>query len=186
MKSLRKHGGILITSYGMVSTERLNLTDMRYDVIILDEGHKVKNKATQFRKDITSLRVKGCRLVLTGTPLQNNLNELWSVFDFVQPKIFGNYEKFQVHYGAPIEKGLLKDSSEYEKNTSQYLSKELKLKYQDHFLRRTKKNIFTIISSEYANRPLRISELPLKTDIVIWIPLLETQKQIYQHILQHN
>ena len=46
MKSLRKNGGILITSYGMVSTERMNLTDMRYDVIVLDEGHKVKNKAT--------------------------------------------------------------------------------------------------------------------------------------------
>lgn len=46
MKSLRKNGGILITSYGMVTTERLNLTDMRYDVIVLDEGHKVKNKGT--------------------------------------------------------------------------------------------------------------------------------------------
>lgn len=46
MKSLRKNGGILITSYGMVTTERINLTDMKYDVIVLDEGHKVKNKGT--------------------------------------------------------------------------------------------------------------------------------------------
>jgi SNF2 family DNA or RNA helicase len=46
MKSVRKNGGILITSYGMVTTEILNLTDMRYDVIVIDEGHKAKNKNT--------------------------------------------------------------------------------------------------------------------------------------------
>lgn len=83
MKKLRKNGGILVTSYSMVSTERMNLTDMKYDIIIVDEGHKAKNRNTQFRKDITSLRVKGHRIILTGTPLQNNLSELWSVFDFV-------------------------------------------------------------------------------------------------------
>lgn len=94
MKKLRKLGGILITSYGMVSTEIQNLTDMRYDIIVVDEGHKAKNKNTQFRRDITSLKVKGHRVILSGTPLQNNLSELWSIFDFVQPKIFGNYERF--------------------------------------------------------------------------------------------
>ena len=83
MKSLRKKGGILVTSYAMITTERMNLTDMRYDIIVVDEGHKAKNKNTQFRRDITSLRVKGHRIILTGTPLQNNLSELWSVFDFV-------------------------------------------------------------------------------------------------------
>jgi len=83
MKNLRKKGGILITSYGMISTERINLSDMKYDLIVVDEGHKAKNRNTQFRRDITSLRVKGSRLVLTGTPLQNNLSEIWSVFDFV-------------------------------------------------------------------------------------------------------
>jgi len=83
MKNLRKKGGILITSYSMVSTERMNLTDMSYDIIVVDEGHKAKNKNTQFRRDITSLKVKQHRIILTGTPLQNNLSELWSVFDFV-------------------------------------------------------------------------------------------------------
>jgi len=115
MKNLRKKGGILITSYGMISTERINLSDMKYDLIVVDEGHKAKNRNTQFRRDITSLRVKGSRLVLTGTPLQNNLSEIWSVFDFVQPKIFGSYDKFQHKFQSQIEKGLLKDSTAYEK-----------------------------------------------------------------------
>lgn len=94
MKMIRKKGGILVTSYSMVTTERMNLTDMRYDIIVVDEGHKAKNKNTQFRRDITSLRVRGHRIILTGTPLQNNLSELWSVFDFVQPKIFGSFDRF--------------------------------------------------------------------------------------------
>lgn len=94
MRSLRKKGGILITSYGMISTERDNLSEMRYDVIIVDEGHKAKNKNTQFRRDLKSLKVKGHRVILSGTPLQNNLSELWSVFDLVQPKIFGSFQRF--------------------------------------------------------------------------------------------
>jgi len=51
IKKLRKEGGILLTSYTMVSTERINLTEVKYDVVIIDEGHKAKNKNTQFRKD---------------------------------------------------------------------------------------------------------------------------------------
>ena len=46
MKNLRKKGGILITSYGMITTERINLSDMKYDLIIVDEGHKAKNRNT--------------------------------------------------------------------------------------------------------------------------------------------
>jgi SNF2 family DNA or RNA helicase len=87
------------------------MSDIRYDIIIVDEGHKAKNRNTQFRKDMTRLKVKGHRVILSGTPLQNNLSELWSVFDLVQPKIFGTYDNFSVNYAQKIEKGLLKDSS---------------------------------------------------------------------------
>ena len=111
MKSLRKQGGILITSYGMVTTESMNLQDIRFDCLIVDEGHKAKNKNTQFRKDISRLKVKGHRVILSGTPLQNNLSELWSIFDIVQPKIFGSFDRFYEDYAQPIERGLLKDAS---------------------------------------------------------------------------
>ena len=69
MRSLRKKGGILVTSYGMITTEKINLADMRYDIIIVDEGHKAKNRNTQFRRDISSMKVKGHRVILSGTPL---------------------------------------------------------------------------------------------------------------------
>ena len=58
-----------MTSYGMVTTERINLSEMRYDLVVVDEGHRAKNVNTQLRKDLVNLRVKGIRLVLSGTPL---------------------------------------------------------------------------------------------------------------------
>lgn len=67
----------------MVTTERINLSDIRFDVIVVDEGHKAKNINTELRRNLVELRVKNSRFMLTGTPLQNNLNELWAIFDFV-------------------------------------------------------------------------------------------------------
>jgi SNF2 family DNA or RNA helicase len=81
----------LVTSYGMVTSERMNLSDIRFDIVVVDEGHRAKNVNTDLRKNLVNLRVKSIRLSLSGTPIQNNLSELWSVFDFVQPKIFGSF-----------------------------------------------------------------------------------------------
>jgi DNA excision repair protein ERCC-6 len=67
----------------MVTTERINLSDIRFDIIVVDEGHKAKNINTDLRRNLVELRVKNSRFILTGTPLQNNLNELWAIFDFV-------------------------------------------------------------------------------------------------------
>lgn len=69
IRILKKKGGILITSYGMVTSERINLSEMRYDVLVVDEGHKAKNINTELRRNLVALRVKGHRLILTGTPL---------------------------------------------------------------------------------------------------------------------
>ena len=59
----------MVTSYGMVSTEKINLSEMRYDLVVVDEGHKAKNVNTELRRNLVALRVKGIRLVLSGTPL---------------------------------------------------------------------------------------------------------------------
>ena len=53
----------------MITSERMNLSEMRYDIIVVDEGHKTKNINTELRKNLVALRVKGHRLILTGTPL---------------------------------------------------------------------------------------------------------------------
>ena len=69
IRTLKKKGGILISSYGMITSERINLSEMRYDVLVVDEGHKAKNINTELRRNLVALRVKGHRLILTGTPL---------------------------------------------------------------------------------------------------------------------
>jgi len=66
---LKKHGGILVTSFGMVTTERINLSEIRFDIIVVDEGHKAKNINTDLRRNLVELRVKNSRFILTGTPL---------------------------------------------------------------------------------------------------------------------
>ena len=84
----------MVTSYGMVTGEKINLSEIRFDLVVVDEGHRAKNINTELRRNLVNLRVKGIRLCLSGTPIQNNLSELWSVFDFVQPKIFGTFNSF--------------------------------------------------------------------------------------------
>jgi SNF2 family DNA or RNA helicase len=59
----------LVTSYGMVTGERINLSEIRFDIVVVDEGHRAKNINTNLRKDLVNLRVKGIRLILSGTPI---------------------------------------------------------------------------------------------------------------------
>lgn len=107
------------------------------------------------------------------------MSELWSVFDFVQPKIFGSFNNFTRNYAEVIEKGVLKDASHQEKVKAEQLSSKLRSIYEPHFLRRTKNQIFSVVSAELLGRPLKNTELPLKTDLVVWLPLSETQKKVY-------
>lgn len=59
----------MVTSYGMVTGERINLSEIRFDIVVVDEGHRAKNINTNLRKDLVNLRVKGIRLILSGTPI---------------------------------------------------------------------------------------------------------------------
>lgn len=170
----------------MVTGEKINLSELRFDVLCVDEGHRAKNVNTELRRNLVNLRVKGIRLCLSGTPLQNNLSELWSIFDFVQPKIFGSFISFQQKFAENIEKGLLKGAKASEIANSDQLSKKLREMYKENFLRRTKDNIFTIKCAETAGRPLRMTELPIKTDLVIWLPLSEMQQKIYQYLIENQ
>lgn len=108
-----------MTSYGMVTGERINLSELRFDLVVVDEGHRAKNINTELRRNLVNLRVKGIRLSLSGTPIQNALSELWSVFDFVQPKIFGSFNNFATKFTEPIEKGLLKGASPSDQQRSE-------------------------------------------------------------------
>ncbi len=86
LRSIRRHGGILITSYGMAlsSIEALSSqgeNDIEWDIMACDEGHKLKNPQAKTYKGLRSIKCRK-RYLLTGTPVQNNLKEMWALFTF--------------------------------------------------------------------------------------------------------
>ncbi|TNV70831.1 hypothetical protein FGO68_gene3441 [Halteria grandinella] len=156
------------------------------DLLVVDEGHKAKNVNTRIRKGIKDLYVKRQKIILTGTPVQNNLIEFFSLMDIVEDGILGTQSEFQSNYRNVIENGLKKRA--LYKNIMRAKEAIAKLKgiFTPHFLRRTKREIFDVKSSELSEQPLDRHQLPLKTDLVVWIPLNEIQKTIYEMILDEQ
>ena len=86
-------GSILIMTYSTFRSEQLLLLRHEYSYCILDEGHKIRNPDAKATLAIKQVQTRH-RLLLTGAPMQNNLKELWSLFDFVYPGLLGTRKKF--------------------------------------------------------------------------------------------
>ncbi|KAF7985005.1 hypothetical protein HWV62_9992 [Athelia sp. TMB] len=92
---------IVITSYEVVRNDVLHLADINWLYCILDEGHVIKNARTKLTKAVKCMRAQH-RLILSGTPIQNNVLELWSLFDFLMPGFLGTESSFNERFGKPI------------------------------------------------------------------------------------
>ena len=97
---LKKHD-VVITSYEVVRNDVASLQDMSWHYCILDEGHIIKNAKTKLTKAVKSIRANH-RLILSGTPIQNNVLELWSLFDFLMPGFLGTESSFSERFSKPI------------------------------------------------------------------------------------
>ena len=146
---------IIITSYELLKRDIQFYSEQNYEFryIVADEAQYIKNNNTQNAKAIK--RIKGqTKYALTGTPIENSLNELWSIFDFIMPGYLFTYKKFKQNYEMPI----MKDE---DKN----VFKKLKMIVQPFVLRRTKEEV--------------LKELPNKTTTVLNNEMLEEQNKIY-------
>ena len=104
IKSINNGNGVLITSYTGVSQYSERLLGLDWDYIILDEGHKIRNPDAQATLVVKQFRT--ChRFILSGSPMQNNLKELWSLFDFVFPGKLGTLPVFLQQFAVPITQG---------------------------------------------------------------------------------
>ena len=97
-------GDIVLVSYGVLSSITEVMVSKEWNVICLDEAHTIKNHETKMAGAVHQLQGKS-RLALTGTPIQNHLGELWSLFRFINPGMLGSFKCFKQKFVTPIENG---------------------------------------------------------------------------------
>ena len=112
LKRELKESDILITTYDIVRRDLVKLKKEKIDCLIIDEAQKIKNPNTEISKAIKSIKSK-YKIALSGTPVENNLSELWSIFDFTLPKYLKTLKDFQKNYARDIE--IKKDRTKIEK-----------------------------------------------------------------------
>ena len=151
-----KNYDIIITTYLLVIKDEKLYNKESFLYIILDEAQKIKNHKTKMATSIKKLKSE-YRLSLSGTPIENNLGELWSIYSFLMPGFLNTYSFFKKYYQNPIEKQLNQDRQ-----------KNLYDKIRPFLLRRTKENV--------------IKELPAKTEIIKYIQFDTKQSQLYKSI----
>ncbi|EAT37533.1 AAEL010499-PA, partial [Aedes aegypti] len=141
------------------------------DLIVLDEGHIIKNRKSQTNLSVSEVATKR-RIILTGTPIQNNLNEYFCMVSFVKPAYLGDEREFNEQYARPIKDGQHKDSSpsdiRYMKTKSFILNKHL-----TSFVQRKE---FSVLEGF----------LPEKYEYVLYVPLTPVQEDLYEQYLQRN
>lgn len=141
---------VILTTYNLLRRD-LELYDMEFDYCILDEAQNIKNQSSLSAKSVKEIKAK-TRFALTGTPIENSLMELWSIFDFVMPGYLYTEKKFITRYHRRLEEG-------------PEILEELNRLVKPFILRRYKKNV--------------IKELPDKIEKRLLVPLSDEQKVVY-------
>ncbi len=163
----------VLTTYEYIMKDKYSLNKVTWQYIIVDEGHRMKNYKSKFTQTLGTQFNSVYRLLLTGTPLQNNLSELWALLNFLLPKIFNSCEDFEKWFNQPFSSKL-----PGEKNTELTEEQELLIINRLHhillpfLLRREKREVE--------------KELPSKTEYVIKLQMSEWQKIVYQQIKEQG
>lgn len=173
---------VLITTYEYIMRDRANLKNITWQYIIVDEGHRMKNQNSKFALTLGTQYNSAHRILLTGTPLQNNLLELWALLNFLLPKIFSSCEDFHKWFDKALNKTSSVGSKQLtdEEREAMELSEEEQLLIinrlhqilRPFLLRRVKKDV--------------AKDLPQKIEMVIKVELSATQKAVYKGIQENN
>ena len=209
MSPSRPH--VIVSSYQLVSNminvfaneDSANGTgegnSKRWDWVILDEGHIIKNPNTKLSKSMNYL--PSChRMILTGTPVQNNLQEFWSLINWcTHGNLLGSRKEFKKKYMEPIVNGRNPHASLIEQRRSERATNELANLIRPILLQRKKESVIQSgkqLSSDftkenensngYAKMDVEKNHmsLPSKKEIAIWVPLSDTQRNLYEKFLQ--
>ena len=171
---------IILTSYEISIRDFNKLVKINWKYLIVDEGHRLKNSQCLLIKILKKLNVSN-RLLLTGTPLQNNLNELWSLLNFILPDIFHDLELFQQWFNFDELTELAGELEGTNNEEDEETKNLIKLNIQETLI----KNLHTILKPFMLRRLKRdvIKNLPPKKEYLLHIPMTKLQKKIYYDAL---
>uniref|UniRef100_A0A670KFE7 Chromodomain helicase DNA binding protein 3 n=1 Tax=Podarcis muralis TaxID=64176 RepID=A0A670KFE7_PODMU len=147
---------VLLTSYELVTIDQAALASIRWACLVVDEAHRLKNNQSKFFRVLNGYKIDH-KLLLTGTPLQNNLEELFHLLNFLTPERFNNLE------------GFLEEFADISKEDQ---IKKLHDLLGPHMLRRLKADVF--------------KNMPAKTELIVRVELSPMQKKYYKYILTRN
>ncbi len=148
---------VVLTTYGTLRRDAADFKDIEFDYVVLDEAQAIKNPGTESAKAARLLRGRN-RLALSGTPVENHLGELWSIFEFLNPGMLGTAGVFKLAGGAA-------------RNPSEETRTLLAHALRPFILRRTKEQV--------------ARELPAKSEQTIFCELETTQRKLYNELRLH-
>jgi len=153
----RKEYDLLVTSYAILRRDIEQYRADEFSLVILDEAQHIKNRGSQNAQSAKALRARH-RLILTGTPLENSVLDLWSLYDFLLPGYLGTAADFRERYETPLMK-----------EPQPKLLERLRHRVRPFFLRRTKEQVLT--------------ELPPKLEFPTLCELTDEQREVYRAVL---
>jgi superfamily II DNA or RNA helicase len=153
----RNEYDLLVTSYAILRRDIEHYRADEFSLVVLDEAQHIKNRGSQNAQSAKALRAQH-RLILTGTPLENSVLDLWSLFDFLLPGYLGTAAEFKERYETPLTKG-----------PDRKLMERLRHRVRPFFLRRTKEEV--------------LIELPPKLEFPTLCELSDEQREVYRAVL---
>ncbi|KAI0242245.1 DNA repair protein rhp26 [Massospora cicadina] len=157
-------GVVFMASYEGFVAYGADFARMGWGCVILDEGHKISNPDTKISK-ATKLFETPYRYILSGTPIQNKLKELWSIYDFVRPGLLGSQEEFDKRIARSIELTGSKGEDDCDRQLAAACARVLRSVIKNNLLRRLKSDV--------------AKELPKKSEQVVYCQLRPKQRQAY-------
>ena len=164
---------VVLTTYDFILREKGPLTRMNWKYIVVDEGHRMKNSKSRLHQVLNAFTCAN-RLLLTGTPLQNNLTELWSLLNFLLPKIFQSADDFENWFNEPFSRMDEADGGDRQKLSEEeqmLIIHRLHIVLRPFLLRREKTEV--------------LKDLPDKQEFVVRVELSEWQKLAYEQMSQN-
>lgn len=161
-------GHVVITTYEGLRVHRADLLPIKWTYTVLDEGHKIRNPDAEITMAAKQLKTHN-RIILSGTPIQNNLTELWSLYDFVFPGRLGTLPVFQSEFSIPISLGGYANATVVQVQTAYKCATVLRDLISPYLLRRLKSDV--------------ASSLPKKSEQVLFCKLTNFQKREYEKFL---